>query len=101
MSIYSKYQRCSSSSCKCANGALHGPYFWHIKYVRKTDEKKGHYKWTYLGKTPREAVYRLSTNDIDINISVSLLELKETTAKKRALAKLDEGKKSATIKIEL
>lgn len=57
--IVKKYQKCGKNNCKCANGLsvedLHGPYFWHVKYIKPRNSlKKGKYKWFYIGKTSDE-----------------------------------------------
>ena len=101
-SIFSKYQKCSKLNCKCKDGALHGPYFWHVKYVKKTEEKKGHYQWKYLGRSPEMAAYKLSKLDGELSshLDAEQIKGKEERAKKLALAKI-HGKKSVSIKIEV
>ena len=54
-----KYQKCGKSNCKCFAGvtteSLHGPYYWHVRYIKPRNSlKKGKYKWTLIGKTPEE-----------------------------------------------
>jgi len=45
-----KYQKCGKKNCKCQQGKLHGPYWWRVKYVRKSESGKGHHRWKYVGK---------------------------------------------------
>ena len=58
-SIITKFQKCGKSNCKCtlgnSNEFLHGPYYWHVKYIKPRNSlHKGKYKWIYIGKTPEE-----------------------------------------------
>ena len=40
-----QFVRCGKENCKCANGELHGPYWYHYKSIGG-----GRYKKTYIGK---------------------------------------------------
>lgn len=65
--IITKFQKCGKSNCKCMTGFsnefLHGPYYWHVKYVKSRNSlKKGKYKWIYIGKSSEELDSFLKSN---------------------------------------
>lgn len=65
-SIITKFQKCGKPNCKCMTGFsnefLHGPYYWHVKYIKPRNSlKKGKYKWVYIGKTEEELEFYLKT----------------------------------------
>lgn len=48
--VVSRYIKCGKSTCRCQNGALHGPYFYRMWRVR------GRLRCTYVRKRDVEAV---------------------------------------------
>lgn len=67
-SIITKFQKCGKPNCKCSLGFstefLHGPYYWHVKYVKPRNSlKKGQYKWIYIGKSSEELDSYLKEHD--------------------------------------
>ena len=65
--IITKYQKCGKPNCKCTTGDtnefLHGPYYWHVKYIKPRNSlQKGKYKWIYIGKTPEDLNSYLNEN---------------------------------------
>lgn len=48
MAICEQYRKCGKAGCRCSNGELHGPYYFHFyrvdgllkkRYIRKSDAK--------------------------------------------------------------
>ena len=78
-SLIIKWQKCGKSTCRCAEGFLHGPYFWLVTYISRNSQLKqrGKYKWKYLGKRPDDAWSKLIHLDQRFHKNYSLDKLKD------------------------
>ena len=45
-----QYKRCGRGNCRCAKGAKHGPFFYHVWYVKGIRYK------TYVKKTDLDRI---------------------------------------------